>query len=541
MTVQVGFFPFIGLVALAGVLVGRHSPSLDVGTALKILLPSATVLYTIYYSWIYPFYVSPLRHIPTVPGFPLWGQFFTIITTEVGVAQREWHQKYGPIVRYFFPFGSERLSVADDDAIKQMTVRNPYNYPKPDRARAWMRPVLGDGVLLAEGHTHVVQRKALTPAFSITSIRSLMPIFWAKSLRLAQLWEQEIKESRSDSKCFEVLEWLNRTTLDIIGRAGLGTDIDSLDHPETPLRDAYRRCFDFNLQARIINGLAAFTTLVRFLPARANRDIQTARNIILSKASQIIQEKQTDADKKQESRQKDIIGLIVRDNMAASKEDTLTVETMRDQVMTFLGAGHDTTATSVAWTLLMLAKHPDVQTKSREEIRSHMPFLFDQEARYNKENIDKADVDLLPYLEDVCKESLRYIPSIPMTVRKTIADDTLAGYHIPAGTTIYLMANAINRLPMYWGDTADKFDPSRWRDLPPTYTTNAFMTFLQGPRGCVGRKFAEVEMKTILCSLLSKFHFEQDPSVQDPEELKMWRLVLRPRDGVSLKVSPLKV
>lgn len=128
----------------------------------------------------------------------------------------------------------------------------------------------------------------------------------------------------------------------------------------------------------------------------------------------------------------------------------------------------------------MLAKHPDVQTKSREEIRSHMPFLFDQEARYNKENIDKADVDLLPYLEDVCKESLRYIPSIPMTVRKTIADDTLAGYHIPAGTTIYLMANAINRLPMYWGDTADKFDPSRWRDLPPTYTTNAFMTFLQG-------------------------------------------------------------
>lgn len=150
MTVQVGFFPFIGLVALAGVLVGRHSPSLDVGTALKILLPSATVLYTIYYSWIYPFYVSPLRHIPTVPGFPLWGQFFTIITTEVGVAQREWHQKYGPIVRYFFPFGSERLSVADDDAIKQMTVRNPYNYPKPDRARAWMRPVLGDGTSEAE-------------------------------------------------------------------------------------------------------------------------------------------------------------------------------------------------------------------------------------------------------------------------------------------------------------------------------------------------------------------------------------------------------
>lgn len=116
----------------------------------------------------------------------------------------------------------------------------------------------------------------------------------------------------------------------------------------------------------------------------------------------------------------------------------------------------------------------------REEIRSQMPFLFDATAREDIEQVEKADVDLLPYLEDVCKESLRYIPSIPMTVRKTIERDMLGGYSIPAGTTIYLMANCINRLPTYWGDTANVFDPSRWKSLPETYTTNAFMTFLQG-------------------------------------------------------------
>lgn len=136
----------------------------------------------------------------------------------------------------------------------------------------------------------------------------------------------------------------------------------------------------------------------------------------------------------------------------------------------------------------MLAKNPDVQEKLRREIRQHLPFLFDEKARQESARIEKADVDLLPYLEDVCKESLRYIPSIPMTVRKTIADDTLAGYFIPAGTTVYLMANTINRLPMYWGDTADKFDPSRWRNLPSTYTTNAFMTFLQGKDGLTCRR-----------------------------------------------------
>lgn len=109
-----------------------------------------------------------------------------------------------------------------------------------------------------------------------------------------------------------------------------------------------------------------------------------------------------------------------------------------------------------------------------------MPFLFNESTRYDPEHVAKADVDLLPYLEDVTKESLRYIPSIPMTVRQTREDDKLGEYFIPAGTTVYLLANTINRLESYWGPTANDFDPSRWRNLPSTYTTNAFMTFLQG-------------------------------------------------------------
>lgn len=129
---------------------------------------------------------------------------------------------------------------------------------------------------------------------------------------------------------------------------------------------------------------------------------------------------------------------------------------------------------------MLLAKHPEIQTKLRNEIREFMPFLFDDSKRYDSAMFEKADVDLLPYLEDVCKESLRYIPSIPMTVRRSREDDQMGGYFVPAGTTVYLMANAINRLESYWGPTANTFDPDRWHNLPPTYTTNAFMTFLQG-------------------------------------------------------------
>ena len=537
MPFQFSLIHLIGFDTIAAFIISKNSPYSLLTLLNWIYLSSIPTYVLLYLSYIYPFYISELRHVPTVPGFPLWGQFFEIITSECGVPQRNWHTEHGTIIRYFFPFGAERLSVADDKAIHQMCNKNPYNYPKPVRAKLWMVRILGEGVLLAEGQEHVHQRKALAPGFSIGAIRSLSPVFWRKSLLLSTLWKEEMSEARVTTKCFEALDWLNRTTLDIIGQAGFGTDINSLENPETPIREAYRLVFAFDIGSRILHGLQAFIPSTKYIPAKMNRDMEEARSIILDKATEIITEKEHQASV--DSKHKDIIALIARDNkkLKDAGEAGLTFETMRDQVMTFLGAGHDTTATGVAWTLHLLSTHPEIQTKLRAEIKEHMPFLFDPSTRYSPEELAKVDADLLPYLDNVCRESLRYIPPIPMTVRQSVADDMLGPYKVPAGTVIYMLANAINRLPMYWGPTANEFDPDRWDHLPSTYTTNAFMTFLQGPRGCVGRKFAETEMKVLLCCLMSLFRFERDLEVEDPEDLKMWRLVLRPRDGVSLKVT----
>ncbi|KAH8687403.1 cytochrome P450 [Tricladium varicosporioides] len=537
MGVQFGLIHLVVADTIATIFISKTSEHTVLQVLPWIYLLTILPYVVVYVSYVYPFYISELRHVPTVPGFPLWGQFFEIITTECGVSQRKWHQDHGPIIRYFFPFGAERLSIADDKAIQQMTVKNPYNYPKPIRAKLWMVRILGEGVLLAEGNEHVHQRKALAPGFSIGSIRALTPVFWQKALLLSKLWREEMVESCVTTKCFEALEWLNRTTLDIIGQAGFGTDINSLENPETPIREAYRLVFAFDLGSRILHGLQAFIPSTKYLPAKMNRDMEAARSIILNKATTIITEKEGQAAA--HTKHKDIIALISKDNlkMKEAGEEGLSFETMRDQVMTFLGAGHDTTATGVAWTLHLLSKHPEIQSRLRDEIKTNMPFLFDPKTRYDPTALAKADADLLPYLDNVCRESLRYIPPIPMTVRQSVGDNVLGKYKVPGGTVIYVLANAINRLPMYWGPTADEFDPDRWDQLPETYTTNAFMTFLQGPRGCVGKKFAETEMKIILCSLLSAFTFARDESVEDPESLKMWRLVLRPRDGVSLKVD----
>lgn len=523
--------------SLSSVLIGLILHKLTSVTATTAFGGSYLIIilsyYILYQSWFYPLYVSPLREIPTPPCFPLWGHTPTLFSNETGVPLRKWHHEYGNIVRYFYPLGTERLSIIDQDSIKQVTIKNPYNYPKPLPVKNWMARILGrDGILLAEGDVHVKQRKAFAPGFSTQSIKALYPIFWGKALLLAETWRPRVVKSNSDHQSIEVLEGLNRTTLDIIGQAGFGTEIDSLRRPDAPLRVAYQAMFDFDWAARLCHALHTWTTWAEYLPFKMNHAIVNSRKVICDAATEIINRKLFEVDPKD----RDIIALTIREFNLADAE-RLSFETMRDQVMTFLGAGHDTTATGAAWTLHLLAKHPAIQERLRAEIRQHIPCLFDTDYREYNANLARVDVDNLPYLENVCRESLRYIPPIPFTTRRTASADRLGNYIIPPDTYVSIQANVINRQPQYWGPTADEFDPDRWDHLPTTYCTEAFMTFLQGPRGCIGRKFAETEMKTLLCSLLSMYTFEPDKNFDDPEDWKMWRLVLRPKDGVHLKVG----
>ncbi|KAK4239918.1 cytochrome P450 [Achaetomium macrosporum] len=532
-------FPFVVLTTASLIGYARKLDLAVAPTLAKVLAGTVFVYYFIWRGFLFPLYFSELRHVPTVPGFPLWGQFFDIILNECGVPQREWHKQYGPIIRYFFPFGAERLSVADDEAIKHMTVKNPYNYPKPVRAKLWMVRILGEGVLLAEYEDHVYQRKTLTPGFSISAIRTFQPIFWEKCLAMTSLMRQEMELTGESTRSFEILEWLNRCTLDIIGKAGFGYEIHSLENPRELIREAYRLVFNFDLASRALHGIQAFFPSSRYIPARMNRDMEKARKIILAKATEILELKLDGAEKVQHS--KDVLCLIARENKRLKElgEPGLSFGTMRDQVMTFLGAGHDTTATGAAWAIHLLATYPDVQNRVREEIRECFPFLFDPAQRFDQEKLEAADPDRLPYLDNVCRECLRFIPPIPMTVRESVKDDYLAGYKVPGGTVVYLLANSINRMPWFWGEDADAFNPDRWNNLPKTAVPSAFMTFLQGPRGCLGRKFAEVEMKVLLVALLSMFEFRRDYSVDNPERWKMWRLVLRPKEGVTVQATPI--
>lgn len=199
-----------------------------------------------------------------------------------------------------------------------------------------------------------------------------------------------------------------------------------------------------------------------------------------------------------------------------------------------------TLSLGVAWTIDLLAKHTHVQDRLRDEIKTYYPGLMNAGLDVNWSGSTLSDLNLLdrlPYLSNVCNESLRSIPPVPIVVRECVEDMTLTGYFIPKGTNIFVSSNAINQLPWYWGPNAHVFDPDRWDSLPKEWTPGAYQTFLEGPRGCIGRKFAETEMKVLLCCLLSCFKFERDEGWPDQEQRKNWRIVLRPKDGIRMNVS----
>jgi cytochrome P450 len=150
----------------------------------------------------------------------------------------------------------------------------------------------------------------------------------------------------------------------------------------------------------------------------------------------------------------------------------------------------------------------------------------------------------MPYLNGVCNEVLRLFPTIPVTARYTIRDTIIAGQIIPKGTVIFVVPWAINRNPKLWGPNSEEFVPERWIDKTGRATMNggadsnySFLTFLHGPRGCIGERFARAELRTLLAALVGTFEFH----VADPDEKIVvgGTVTSKPMNGMKLKLVPL--
>ena len=379
------------------------------------------------------------------------------------------------------------------------------------------------------------------PAFSYRHIKNLYPIFWSKGIEMVKLIEEDLRRRGNPSdNVIRVSTWTSRATLDIIGLAGMNRDFDSLRDPNNELAIHYHKINSVpptRLERSLfLTGLIFNAAhLVHKLPLKRNRYIASSSAYIRNVALQMIRDARESLTGEKTHQATDAVDII----SVALSSDGFTDEELLDQMMTFLTAGHETTSSALQWCVYALSKHPDVQTRLREEIRANLPSISVD----NPDSISATTIDSLPYLNAVCNEVFRFHPSAPITIRIANRDTSLAGHPIPKGTAVHIVPAMTNHDKSLWGLDADQFNPDRWlgpgrANTGGANSNYAFLTFLHGPRSCIGQGFAKGELACLLAAFVGRFQFE----LEDPNAKLLLRegATVSPKDGVRARLTPLE-
>lgn len=531
----------VALAAVPGsVLAFCFVPDLIVnGTLASFFLACLTfnyVLYGIHKLILYPFFFSPLRNLPQASGFkPLIGHGIIMFQRPPGQAHLN-IMKATPnegIIRTLGFFHTDRLIVTSPAALADVLVNKSYDFEKPPWSRAFLRKFLGDGLLMTEGDEHKHHRKQIMPAFHFRHIKELYSVFWAKSIEFCNALKAFLADDAL--KILEIGRYSTQVTLDIIGLAGLGRDIASLRSSEDELVKNYEEILEPTSEKAIyfVCHLIFPPRLIAMLPWKLNERVKiTTGNLKRICTDFVVDRKSKMKHESQESR--DILSIMIRSN-------NFSDENLVDQLLTFMAAGHETTSSALTWASHLLSKHPDIQDGLRTEIQQRIP---DPQV-LSDSSFDVAGLlESMPYLNGVCNEVLRLYPTIPVTARLSIRDTTVAGVYIPKGTMIFVVPWAINRNPQLWGDDAEDFVPNRWIDKSTGRATMnggadskfSFLTFLHGPRSCIGERFARAELRALLAAFVG--HFEMEMADSNEEVIVGGTITSKPVNGMRLKLKP---
>ncbi|KAG8768680.1 hypothetical protein FRC12_005439 [Ceratobasidium sp. 428] len=472
---------------------------------------------------------SPLRHLPgpTNESF-IFGNLRRIFAAQNSVVHEVWIKQYGPTYVYRGFLSSYRLYTFDTRALTfVMTQTN--SFPKPENVRRSLADVLGEGLLFAESDAHKRQRCIMNPSFGPPQVRDLVPIFWEKSNKLKDVWLNLIKSNPEGTVVINVLPWLSRATLDIIGVAGFDYHFNSLEEEDKDeLSKAFMRVFEAGQHFNILTILRGAIPIARLIPDERSRGLAASMATMRRIGTKLINEKKValtqDFKTGSTTQGRDLLTLLIKSNMAYENEgQRMSDDEVLGQISTFLTAGHETTSTSTTWALYALTRYPQVQRKLRQELLESG--LGDEPSM--------ADLDKLPYLDKFIRECLRVFPAVPSTVREAAHE-----VHIPLsrpiidrngtertsvtvqkGDAVFIPILALNRAKDIWGEDSMQFKPERWDNLPEAVKDmpgvwSHLMTFIHGNRSCIGYRFALIEMKSLVYSLVRAIDFEIDPTIE---------------------------
>ena len=397
--------------------------------------------------------------------------------------------------------------VMDPDALKRVLLEKLEDYPKSDVTKNLLRPAIGESLFVAEGAHWRWQRRAAAPVFSHRNVTNLAPIMSAAATRSAERIDAAIP------RAVNVYDEMVAATFEVISDVTFSGD----------------EGFDRNAVHRAIDSYIAEAGRVSLLDMIGAPDWIPRPNRIF--AGQAVKQMKAMADQAIETRKHaghpetpDLLDLLLAGEDPETKRSMTTAE-LRDNLLAFIVAGHETTALTLSWALYLCAFDPVIQTQASDEARN---------ALQGRTVATADDLPNLNRIRMIVDETLRLYPPAALVSRTAKKADILGGREIRPGDTVILPIYALHRHHDLWRDP-DVFDPDRFADRK-TIRRFSYLPFGDGPRICIGASFALQEAVLILATLLSRYRFKLVPG-KTPDPVMI--LTLRPVGGVWLQAERL--
>ncbi len=441
---------------------------------------------------------TPPKPVPRADKVSLWG-YLRLFRRDILSAQparlyRAW------MAEFRTPFFRSYLC-NDPALVRRVLDERPADFPKSGRVTEGLLPLLGRSVFVTNGEEWLHQRRIIDPAFEGGRLREAFPAIWAAAeASVARMATGEVEAELAAS----------HAAADVIFRT-----LFSLPIEDKVAQAVFHEFRTYQRSAPILN-LAAFLPLPRWFPRLHRqatlRSAQVIRGLITGltadRAAAIAEGRAP----------QDLATKIMTTPDPVTGAPFGTAE-MVDQVAIFFLAGHETSASALAWALYLLATHPEVQERVAAEAAGIRP--------------EFATVGTLRFTRDVFREALRLYPPVPMMVRETTVVEEFRGRKIKPGAQVVISPWHLHRHERLW-DRPDAFDPDRWAGDGREAAREGYLPFSRGPRVCPGAGFAMLEGTLLLAHLVRAFRFQALP---DRVPVPVAHLTVRAKDGIWLQVT----
>jgi cytochrome P450 len=416
-------------------------------------------------------------------------------------------REHGHHVR--FRFGWLRYHLVNDPAsAHRVLVENARGYVK-SRNYAGLKILLGQGLLTSEGEHWKRQRRLAQPAFHRQRLAGFAQQMVACANDLMDRWDRELLPRAT---LFDLHAEMMRLTFRVVGRTLLSKDLDG---------EARSFGEALNVALRWTNEYVESVVKVPpWVPTPNNLRFRRAASTLEALVDAVVAERRAAGAAAPDG---DLLAML----MAAKDEASglsMSDRQLRDELITLVLAGHETTAASLSFTFGLLARHPAVLRRVRAEA---LEVLGDRDPTL-------ADLPRMPYAKAVVEESLRLYPPAWVVERDALEPDVVGGHPVDAGATVAVSPYILHRRADLWPDP-EGFDPERFLHPDPARPKLAYLPFGAGPRTCIGNAFAMMEMQLVLPMIARRFRLELEPNARlelDPS------VTLRPKTGVPMRARP---